>query len=103
MKLRAFFDAGSGVVLWAGDDASRARWASAVDLADLGLPEELQREAEAIAARYDALFDWSDPAGADPLGRPEGPGLLADARTWLARVRGALGPGCEVSDGFVRR
>lgn len=92
--LRFFFDAGSGICLWSGNDAARERFDYPVELDDLPLSEETREAAAALLARYDAQFNWDDPAsdGADD------PQFNAAARAVLERIRAELGPEFEVRD-----
>ena len=62
MLLRLFFDAGSGVLLWAYDDEAKARFGYPVESADLNIPAELRAEIEQLITDYDDTFPWDDPA-----------------------------------------
>lgn len=61
MLLRFFFDAGSGVCLWAYDDEAKARFGYPVESGVLDIPAELQAEIEQLVTDYDDTFPWDDP------------------------------------------
>ncbi len=64
--LRLFPDPGSGICLWAGNDAARARFGYPVEPTQLDLPPALAADLEAFVADYDAVFPWDDPGVRDP-------------------------------------
>lgn len=103
MRLRFFLDAGSGVCLWAQDDAAKARFGYAVDLDDLKLPRDLAADLMHLMADYDATIDWNDPGNQDIS--PTVFGYEADApmrdrvAALLPRLRAAL-PGFEIESDF---
>jgi hypothetical protein len=90
--LRFFFDAGSGVCLWAGNEAARARFGYPVPLTSLPLDDALLEEGQALVEAYDAALDWDDPAG--PLRWSEDACRAFDMRVgaFVARLRAHLGP-----------
>jgi hypothetical protein len=98
-RLRYFFDAGSGVCVWAGDAATEARFGYAVDLAALPLSDETRWALGRLIAAFDRSIDWADPAGTDARRAGE-PDRFADAaREGLALLRRELAAsGFEVVD-----
>jgi hypothetical protein len=66
MILRYFFDAGSGVCLWAADDEARAAFGYPVELEELDLPRDTIFLGNRLIAIFDESIDWQDPAGASP-------------------------------------
>ncbi|HOY77448.1 MAG TPA: hypothetical protein PLN33_06555 [Hyphomonadaceae bacterium] len=62
MLLRLFFDAGSGVLLWAYDDEAKARFGYPVEAEMLDITPELRAEIEQLITDYDDTFPWGDPA-----------------------------------------
>ena len=89
-RLRYFFDAGSGVCLWAGDAATEARYGYAVELDALPLSDETRGALGRLIAAFDRSIEWADPAGTDPRGAGE-TGRFADAaREGLALLRREL-------------
>lgn len=107
MLLRFFFDAGSGVCLWAQDDAARRRFGYAVEPDALDLPPQLHVEMLQVIAAYDATIDWNDPARAstpDPEATSFGHEANAPLRNrvadFLPRLRAALGPAITVESDY---
>ena len=107
MLLRLFFDAGSGVCLWAQDEEAKQRFGYAVDLEALNLPRDLHADLVRLIADYDAMIDWDNPgAAADIDAGPTSFGYEPDAAlrdrvlALLPRLRGALGPGFAVESDY---
>jgi hypothetical protein len=107
MRLRLFFDAGSGVLLWAQDEAAKARFGYPVAAADLDIPEALRAEIEQLVTDYDDTFPWDDPAGGDPVapdrtmfGYEENPPFVTRIRDLLPRLRAALGPAFTIDSDY---
>lgn len=99
MLLRFFFDAGSGVCLWAYDAEAKARFGYPVEAQLLDVSDELRAEIEQLASDCDDTFPWDDPASGQPVepGRPihgyaESPAFATRVRALLPRLRSALGP-----------
>lgn len=67
MLLRLFFDAGSGVLLWAYDDEAKARFGYPVESEALHIPAELRAEIEQLITDYDDTFPWDDPASGEAV------------------------------------
>ncbi len=101
MRLRFFFDPGSGVCFWSGDDEARARFGDyPVEIAKLGLEPALAARGEALIARHDLSLDWNGPGGTSPWAEAERAAFAADAGAFLADVRGAL-PSIRIDDETV--
>lgn len=97
MLLRFFFDAGSGVCLWAYDDEAKARFGYPVESEMLDVPAELRAEIEQLLKDYDDTFDWDDPGsgkGVEPdrtmFGYEENPPFVSRVRALLPKLRAAL-------------
>lgn len=98
-RLRYFFDAGSGVCLWAGDAATQARYGYAVALDALPLSDETRGALGRLIAEFDRSIDWADPVGADVRGAGQAERFADAAREGLALLRRELAPsGFEVVD-----
>ena len=97
-RLRYFFDAGSGVCLWAGNAAARARWGYPIDLDDLPLPADLRHDASCIVRWWDTAYDWDDPAGPSPWQPEEDRRFAAAAQALLTRLREHVGLDVEIVD-----
>jgi len=90
VRLRCFFDAGSGVCFWSGDAEAYARFGDApVSVDALGLDEALITRGAALIARYDTCIDWSDPGGPLRWSAADAEAFFADARAFLTEVRAA--------------
>jgi hypothetical protein len=88
--LRYLFDAGSGVCLWSGDEATREWYGLAVSPEQLPLAKATRREVERLVSGYDTALDWDDPAGPTPWSAEECADFNAAARVLLARLRAEL-------------
>lgn len=106
MRLRFFFDAGSGVCLWAQDEAAKARFGYPVEASALDIPIELRAEMEQLVVDYDDTFPWDDPGGGGVVephrtmfGYEESPPFVTRVRALLPRLRAAL-PGIEIESDF---
>lgn len=107
MRLRLFFDAGSGVLLWAQDEAAKACFGYPVEAADLDVPDEMRAEIEQLVTDYDDTFPWDDPgSGAivEPdrtmFGYEENPPFVTRVRALLPRLREALGPAYTIESDY---
>ncbi|MFT3722350.1 MAG: hypothetical protein QM773_02100 [Hyphomonadaceae bacterium] len=99
MLLRLFFDAGSGVLLWAYDAEAKARFGYPVEAADLGVPPELRAEIEQLVTDYDAAFPWEDPGGPITFGYEGDPPFASRVRSLLPKLRAAL-PGVSFESDY---
>lgn len=96
--IRFFFDAGSGVCLWAGNDAARDRWDYAIEAASLSLPPELRTEAERLVQWYDSSVDWIDPSNPSPWDQSARERFAVVAQVFLGDLRAFLGPDYDIID-----
>lgn len=97
MLLRLFFDAGSGVLLWAQDAEAKARFGYPVEADMLDAPPDLRAEIEQLVRDYDDTFDWNNPASGDPVapgrtvfGYEDNPPFKDRVRALLPKLRAAL-------------
>lgn len=95
---RFFFDAGSGIVLWAADDETRQQWDYPLDLDDLPVSDELRAGLADLLDRNDVSFNWAEPSGPGPWREDDCRVFVEDARAWLDRARAELGPGWLIRD-----
>jgi hypothetical protein len=97
--IRCFFDAGSGVCLWAGDDATQERHGFAIDADDLPLSTNTQRWLQYLIAWYDTSLNWDDPGGASAWSDDEQARFRLAAQEGVTRLRHELASaGYEVCD-----
>ena len=96
-RLETGFGGGSGHLLWAANDAARARWNHAVDHFDLPLPMSLARHVQSLVDRY----DLDHPAVGRRTQRFSQDELVDFREDYLMTVdelRGALGPAYVVEE-----
>ena len=98
LRLRFFFDAGSGTCLWAGNDAARERFDYAVDPDELPLPAHTREYLQALLRRYDESFDPDYPPGPPLWSEEESAQFTRDAAELLDALRTGLGPDFELVD-----
>jgi hypothetical protein len=96
--LRAFFDPGSGQLLWAKSEPARARFDYDVDHHELPIPS-------ALASRIDARIERHDHGNPDLKKQPPRPweevswaAFRAEYELLIAELRTALGPDYDVLD-----
>lgn len=106
MRLRFFFDAGSGVVLWAQDAEAKARFGYPVESGALDIPQVLRDAIEQLVSDYDDTFPWDDPGSGNCVepdramfGYEENPPFVTRVRALLPKLREAL-PGFEIESDF---
>ncbi len=97
MLLRFFFDAGSGVCLWAYDAEAKARFGYPVASEMLDIPADLRAQIEQLVTDYDDTFPWDDPASGNAVepdgamfGYEENPPFVTRVRALLPKLRTAL-------------
>ncbi len=97
MLLRLFFDAGSGVLLWANEGEAKARFGNPVEAEMLDVSPELRAEIDQLVQDYDDTFPWDDPASGkavEPdrimLGYEDNPPFAERVRALLPKLRAAL-------------
>jgi hypothetical protein len=102
MRLRFFFDAGSGVCLWAQDAEAKARFGYPVKSRDLDISEHLRAEIEQLVTDYDDTFPWDDPGSGSIVepdrtmfGYEENPPFATRVRALLPKLRTEL-PGFAI-------
>lgn len=93
MRVRVSFDYKAGVCLWADDAEARARWTSAIDAAELGLPTPLVAEAEALMASWNGAFDREDPGAGLQWSESDEAAFQTRLAAWVESVRPALALG----------
>ena len=97
MLLRFFFDAGSGICLWAYDAEAKARFGYPVESEMLDIPAELRAQIEQLVTDYDDTFPWDDPGSGNVVepdrtmfGYEENPPFVTRVRELLPLLRAAL-------------
>jgi len=97
-KFRFFFDPGSGVCLWSGDDRTREKFDYPVESRKLPVPENLQRKLEYIVAWDDTAIDWDYLPDPSPWPQEEWDRFRKETDSLLLALRQALGPEFEIVD-----
>ncbi|HEU4454476.1 MAG TPA: hypothetical protein VFR81_15515 [Longimicrobium sp.] len=97
-RLRFFFDAGSGVCLWADNHEARESFGDAVRSDDLPLEPSTEARLERLIAWYDESIDWDDPGTAWPWTDEEQARFDAETQAVLALLRQELGAEYEIED-----
>lgn len=95
---RYFFDAGSGICLWSDNDEAREKFDYPVELSDLGLSENLLRQAIYLIAWYDTSLDWSNPSNPSPWPENESIRFRSASQNLLSMLRQELGSAFEIRD-----
>jgi hypothetical protein len=98
LRLRFFFDAGSGTCLWTGNDAARSRFDYCVDPDDLPLSASSRERVRALVRRYDESIDWDYPPNPPLWSEEESTRFALDARELLDVLRAELGADFELVD-----
>jgi hypothetical protein len=96
-RLKTGFDAGSGRLLWAVDDAARSRWDYPVDHFELPVPLTLARHVQYLVDRYDHDHPRVGRA-TRPLSPAEFTTFREDYLMTLDELRRALGPAYVVEE-----
>ncbi len=91
-RLRFFFDAGSGVCLWAGNEAARERFGYPVLLTALPLDDALRAAGQALIEAYDGALDWKAPTAPPRWSEDACRAFDGRVRAFVARLRAHLGP-----------
>ncbi|MGW2480308.1 hypothetical protein ACWCWQ_10880 [Streptomyces sp. NPDC001571] len=94
---RFFFDAGSGVVLWAAPEDQEA-WGYAVDLDRLPISHHLRDDLSSLIDRYDTSLNWDYPLDPGPWRAAECHDFNEAVRQALGRLRTELGPAWRIHD-----
>ncbi|GAA4031044.1 hypothetical protein GCM10022247_65180 [Allokutzneria multivorans] len=94
---RAFFDAGSGALLWCScegwDD-----WGQPVDLELLPISQALRDELDRLISRYDTSLNWDYPPDPGPWREAECLEFNEAVRSAITQLRAELGPTWQIRD-----
>jgi hypothetical protein len=97
-SFRFSFDPGSGICLWAANDAARVKWGYPVSISELSLPENVCRLAHHIVAWYDTSIDWDCPSAPSPWTDVERARFNEEAQGLLTALRRQLGHNFDIRD-----
>ncbi|MFZ3194433.1 MAG: hypothetical protein WA154_14670 [Moraxellaceae bacterium] len=70
IQIKFYFDAGSGICLWAADAATEQQLGYAIELSQLPLSENTQRWLTHLISWFDTSVDWSEPTRAGQYWKP---------------------------------
>ncbi len=96
MKLRYFFDPGSGICLWASDEEARVAFGYPVELDELPLPQELVTIGHGLIEWFDTSIDWGCPPNPSPWSPVDEANFRAASDDFYSRLVAALGPEFEL-------
>lgn len=96
MRLRYFFDPGSGICLWAADDESRALFGYTVELEKLNLSRDTAVLGRRLISLFDGSINWEDPVGALPWSEKQKSQFLQESAIFYERLVSELGPSFTV-------
>jgi hypothetical protein len=96
--VRYFFDAGSGICLWAANKSARDRFGHPIDTAVLRVSPGLRQEMSDVCAFFDSSVDWTDPGGPSPWPRTTSDAFARRADALLQRLRQELRPDFTIAD-----
>ncbi|MEU1434449.1 hypothetical protein ACFYPA_00085 [Streptomyces sp. NPDC005775] len=97
---RFFFDAGSGIVLWAATPEDKKVWGYPVELHRLPISHDLRDVLRRLIARYDTSLNWDYPPDPGPWREAECHNFNEAVRQVLGRLRTELGPAWQIYDEF---
>ena len=86
MKLRYFFDPGSGVCLWAGDDEARNAFGYPVELKQLPLSQEIVALGQQLTAQFDTSIDRDYPPNPSPWSDAEKQSFRAASQQFYCQL-----------------
>jgi len=100
-RLRFFFDPGSGVCFRSGNDTARDRFGYAIDMAQLPLARETQKQAEDLIAWFDQSLNWEYPPDPGPWSQDERRRFDEAVEQFVDRARIELGAEFEVVNEYT--
>jgi len=98
---RFFFDAGSGIVLWAATPEDTQVWGYPIEVDQLPISHDLGDILSGLIARYDTSLNWDYPPDPGPWREAECHDFNEAVRQALDRLRTALGPAWQIYDEFL--
>lgn len=102
IQIRVFFDAGSGICLWAGNDAARTMYQDYPILpTKLPISVELQSLVVSLIARYDTSIDWDYPPDPTPWTEAQCRDFNKSAHDMIAQLSAELSADYEIINAFI--
>jgi hypothetical protein len=92
MRLRYFFDPGSGICLWAADEEARAQFGYPVALEKLPLADDTMALGNQLIASFDTSLDWNDPAGESPWSEEQRAEFMRKSEQFYSKLVSELTP-----------
>lgn len=96
MRLRYFFDPGSGICLWAADEESRVLFGYPVELENLNLSQDTVALGNRLISLFDGSINLDDPAGASPWSEEQKSQFVRETVVFYERLVAELGVGFTV-------
>ncbi|WP_109280558.1 hypothetical protein [Streptomyces orinoci] len=100
LTARFFFDAGSGIVLWAATPETKEVWGYPIELDRLPISHGLRDNLARLIARYDTSLNWDYPPHPGPWREAECQDFNEAVHQALDRLRTELGPAWQIYDEF---
>ncbi|MFJ3644235.1 hypothetical protein ACIPRD_31455 [Streptomyces sp. NPDC090108] len=97
---RFFFDARSGVVLWAATPEDRKVWGYPIELDRLPISRDLRDCLHRLMERYDTSLNWNYPPDPGPWREAECRDFNEAVHRALDTLRTELGPAWHIHDEF---
>lgn len=97
-QFRYFFDHGSGICLWAANDATREKYSYAIDHWELPISENTKRKIDYLIAWHATGLDWSYPPDPSPWPEEEFERFKRETAAFLSVLRKELGDEFEIVD-----
>lgn len=102
IQIRVCFDAGSGICLWAGNDAARIRYQDyAISPAKLPISNGLQSLVVSLIERYDSSIDWHYPPNPTPWSEVECDDFNKAVHELIAQLNAELPTDYEIFNEFI--
>jgi hypothetical protein len=98
MRLRFFYDPGSGICLWAADGEARALYGYPVKLEELNLSPETTALGNGPISCFDTSINWKDPAGPSPWSDEQKSQFVRESLIFYQRLVSELGPQYAVAN-----
>lgn len=95
---RYFFDVGSGVCLWSGNDFARRQYGYPVDHTTLPLSQNLKIKAWYLVAWFDTSINWEYPLDPSPWSAEERKRFSTVSSQFLSQLCKELGAEYEIID-----
>lgn len=102
IQIRVFFDAGSGICFWAGNDAARTLYQEyPISPNKLPISVKLQSLVVSLIERYDTSIDWAYPPDPTPWTEAECHDFNKSTHDMIAQLTAELSIDYEIVNEFI--